>query len=236
MVVVADQPMKAHRAHRFRLGWNAILTRPWILLVVATFSIFAWLFQPERTVAGLAKSFALPPLDVYSDAAVRTRGWGAFILLLLLRWIALAVILAMLVGTRPSIKRLSVSLIIYAGAALSYAIPMNLGRTLLLSSTDETSSLPALMVVAAPIALVILTRLFTELLLRAFDSTSSKLGWLVPALSVALWVVGPRILQSSDITAVSVLMSMLILTVQTMLLASLVGLRTDPLDSPATRG
>lgn len=228
MAVVADQPIKAHRTERLRLGANAILTRPWILLVVVTSSIIAWLFQPERTVAGLAKSFALPPLDVYSDAAVRSRGWGAFIFLLLLRWITFAIVVSLLAGRGPSTKQMVMSIGIYAGAALSYAIPLNLGRTFLMSSMDETSSLPALMVVAAPIALVILTRLFTGLLLRAFIPTSSKVGWLIPALSVGLWTVGPRLLEASDITAVGVLLSLLILTVQTILLAPLVpDLQTD---------
>ncbi len=228
MAIVADQPIKTRRPRSLQLGANVIFRRPWILFVVVTSSVVAWLFQPERTVSGLAKSFALPPLDVYSDVVVRTRGWGVFIFLLLVRWITFAIVISLLVRRRPSVKQVLVSLGVYVGASLSFAIPLNLGRIYLTSSIDEASSLPALAVITTPFVLVILTRLFTQLLLRSSTTSSSNVGWLVPALSVALWTVGPRLMQSSDITAVSVLLSLLILTVQTMLLASLVrDLQTD---------
>lgn len=221
MAVVADQPIKARRARSLQLGANAILTRPWILLVVVTSSLVAWLFQPERTVSGLAKSFALPPLDVYSDAAVRTRGWGVFIFLVLVRWVTFAIIVSLLVARAPSIKQMFVSLGIYGGAALSYAIPLNLGRIFLISSVDERSSLPALAVIAAPFALVILTRIFTQMLLKSSTTSSSKVGWLVPALSVGLWTVGPRLLQANDLTSIGVLLALVLLSVQALILVSL---------------
>lgn len=219
MAAVADPPLTSPKRANIRSGTEAIWQRPWMLILVTAGAASGWMLHPELDPSGLARSFALPPLELYADGVARARGWDVFIALLSIRWMTLLLFVSVLMRKVPRPKELVASLGIYLLAALSYAVPLNIGRSFLVSSSDETSAMPALMVLLTPIVLVIATRLFTGLLMRSL-SCVSKVGWLVPVLSVAIWALAGSLFDGAGLSALTIFGALVVVSLQAMLLAT----------------
>lgn len=181
------------------------LERPLLLVIPLSLAIILFILdhltgRESPDPRDLAKSFALSPLDVFSDLRFlgdRSARW-ALPIALALRVGAVMLFLSLLLRVQLTLSRLARVAAAYVIAIISFAIPFGMsamyvnlfGRALV---SGESSPIPLILLLTSPVLHVLLALVLGQLVVKAVLAEEARITfkdpvlWLLAALSTWIW-------------------------------------------------